>query len=540
MHVDILSSISHKVVKLVTSSTFDTITRHEHEEVNYYSMMAMNPTMNLLIQASKKVDMLLLLTLIVIILSGCPAFAFDEQAVAALVDVKMAQKSSFMEVVTVAGKLSHIEYTQPDVRLEALPSPLPSLAFIEPELKTYGSLKEIAVNHFRRDGAGPGGLIFDLASPGKVRDLLAYQSLLLEGSFNGGWSVALADENLAKLDDNILLGALSSSPSGIFSLAPIVAAINLSRCRYLVFRLDGVSGTFGLKRAVFSRIEAENTTQPLSAWLWDSKMPANSPLKLLERLKRHQISKLYMQINDDLEQFAPFIKEAAREGIAIWALDGSPDSVNDISPLLRRIEAVAAFNRNHPSSKFSGFQLDVEPYLLKDFSLKREEYSKKYLEMLNAANLHCRSGKFLLSAAVPFWFNQLPVNGRDLSWETVRRLDEVVVMGYRTDYSELLEITRTLLAAGEKLGKPVMLGVELMPVPDEHHDVLTMVPANSPGALLLGGVYWKKIRSYNVPGSRLSFALLRKELPILLKKIPPFSSFKGWVLHSVEGLEQLP
>ena len=141
---------------------------------------------------------------------------------------------------------------------------------------------------------------------------------------------------------------------------------------------------------------------------------------------------------------------------------------------------------------------------------------------------------------MPFWFNKLPANGRDLSWEAVRRLDEVVVMGYRTDYSELLEITRPMLAAGEKLGKPVMLGIELMPVADELRDVLTRVPAYSPGALPLGGVYWKKMRSYTVPGSRLSFALNHNEVPVMLKKIPPFSSFKGWVLHSVEGLEQLP
>lgn len=481
------------------------------------------------------------IVLILIAFAANPAFCLDQQALAALVDPVLARQAAVIEVVTVAGKLSHIEYPQSDLKSEPLPSPLPGLSLEKPELIPYGTLEKRGRNRYRRNGPGPGGLLLDLAAPGKFRDLLAYQSLALEGDFSGRWSVALADENLAKRDDNISLGAPGSSPVSSFQLGSIVDSLDLSRSRYLVFRLEGDGGALDLKRVFFSRSSQPDGTAMLrAAWLWDGRMPVNKPARLFDLLKRHRISRIYLQVNDEPEQLAPFMKEATRRGIAIWALDGSPESVNDFSPLLQRIDAVSAFNRRHPDFPFVGFQLDVEPYLLKDFSRRKGHYSARYLELLDSAGDHCRSGRILLSAALPFWFNQLPVNGRDLAWEALRRLDEAAVMGYRTSYSELLEITRSLLAVGEKLGKPVLLGLELMPVPDETHQVLKRVPAGSPGAVTLAGESWGQVRSYLVSGTRLSFDLNRGALPDMLNEKPPFSSFKGWVLHSVEGLDMYP
>lgn len=468
------------------------------------------------------------------------AYCFDIEAVKTLLDPRLAEQAVAIEVVSVAGKLSHIEYSGLQPATVSLPSPLPTLSFQTPKFSSYGSLTKTGPHTYRRTGSVPGGLIFDLASPGQVRDLLAYQTLAVTGKTRGEWSVALADTTLATQEDNLLLGKLETGTVTSFPLGPTVVSLDLSRSRYLILRLEGSSGSLDVHSISFHRNESHPKHIMHAAWLWDNRLAANNPEQLLKKLIIHNITRIYLQVDDNLERLFPFMKQAAGQGVAIWALDGSPSGVTDFPPLLRRINDVAAFNRRHPDAAFTGFQLDVEPYLLKDFALRRDYYSAQYLALLEAAAMQCHSGSLLLSAALPFWFNQLPVNGRDLSWEAIRRVDEVAVMGYRTDYRELLEITRHVLAAGEKLGKPVLLGVELTPIPDETRVVLKRTTRNNPRYIALAGAQWERVNSYTVPGSRLSFASQKPALSNMLKQRPPFSSFSGWVFHSTEALETPP
>lgn len=467
-------------------------------------------------------------------------YCFDIEALKTLLDPRLAEQAVAIEIVTVAGKLSHIEYTGQQPTATPLPSPLPTLSFRNPRLSSYGSLTKTGHHSYRRTGSGPGGLIFDLATPGQARDLLAYQTLSVTGKIRGNWSLALADVTMATQEDNLLLGKLGTGDSTSFPLGPTASSLDLSRCRYLILRLDGTSGSLDVHSITFNRNEPPPKHIVHAAWLWDNRLTANNPEQLFKTLFSHNITRIYLQVDDNLEQFFPFLKQAAGQGVSIWALDGSPSGVTDFPPLLRRIDNVAAYNLRHPDATFAGFQLDVEPYLLKDFALRRGYYSAHYLALLEAAATHCHRGSLLLSAALPFWFNQIPINGRNLSWEAVRRVDEVAVMGYRTDYVELLELTRHVLAAGEKLGKPILLGIELTPLPDETHDILKRVSRNDPHAITLAGAQWHTVSSYTVPGSRLSFASQKLSLSNMLKKKPPFISFSGWVLHSAETLETPP
>lgn len=467
------------------------------------------------------------------------ATAADWEAVRRLADTRLAAVAGRIEIVRINGRLSHLEYYQQPVETPVLPSPLPQWSLPAVEPIPYGALEVVGNGTFRK-GSGPGGLLVPLAPQSGTLNLLPYHVVTIDSTSQGVWQVALADEQLVRQQDNWLLGSLASvSGQQTFSLSAVPATFDRAKGRYLVFRLESAAGSLALKNITLRRLAVNNRATGRGAWLWDTRQLYGHEQALLEKLQRHAITRLYLQVDDQLQRLAPFLRLARAQGVAVYALDGAPDAHLQSEALLRRIASVAAFNRAYPHLAFSGFQLDVEPYLQKDFSLDRSRHVTAYVALLDAARRQA-GANLPISAAIPFWFDQVATPGRDLAQEVLQRVDEVVVMAYRRDYEQVLQISTPILAAGEWTGKPVWLGVELTPLADEEHQVLVPVASTEPGVIELGGRRWRVARSYQVKGASLSLAGAPALLPGLLRQQPPFSSFQGWVVHSLEVLESTP
>ncbi|HBG04633.1 MAG: hypothetical protein A2075_06980 [Geobacteraceae bacterium GWC2_58_44] len=473
------------------------------------------------------------------LLAALPATLIDPAAVEQLMDRQLAQKAQIIEIVSVAGRLSHLEYRHdsgPAIR----PAPLPTLRYGKPELIPYGSLVKDGKG-FRRRDSGPGGVIVDLAGTGSVQSLLPYRSISLSGLISGRWQLALADHAHLLRDDNVALAHLAPLGSGStreFPLQKLAGRLDLARSRYLVFRLEGEQGRLELQEVAFSRLPAAPRPTLRGTWLWDRRLVIGGEEKVVADLAAHGINRLYLQVDDEPARLIPFLRLAARRKIEVYALDGSPDAVLESAPLLARLRLVREHNRRHPDAAFAGVQLDVEPYLRKDFQLRRDQYLNGYLQLLENAAAIC--GRELpLSVAVPFWFAHLRCEESDFIGRLFGSADEIVVMSYRTNAEEIGEITGDFLAYGESSGKPVLLGLELSPLPDEMHQVLHKGSAAGASAIVLGGLSWRAGALYQVPGSRLSFAGQYQKLPAVLAQTPPFASFQGWVLHSYEALRDI-
>lgn len=478
----------------------------------------------------------LLVTFMLCCLAVSAVFAADAKTVDQLVNVRLAAVAGRIEVVSVNQQLSHLEYYQ-QIREQAdVPLTFPHLTIPLPTPRTYGSLESLGNGRFRR-GHGNAGLLFELAPAAGGQNLLPYQAVTLTGNMHGIWQVAMADERLAVLQDNLPLGRLAlQGGRQTFSLDNLPATFDLGRVKYLVLRLEGASGTLALSGLAASRNRQGNGTAERAAWLWSSRQVPGNEQVVLERLQRHAIKRLYLQIDDDLQRFEPFLRRARAQGVTVYALDGAPDSHLQSAAILKRIESVTAFNRTCPQAAFSGFQLDVEPYLLQDFALDRQRHVAAYLALLDAAR--SRVGSSLsLSVALPFWFSRVPTRHKDLAQEVLNRADEVVVMAYRRNYEEVLQLSTPILAAGERAGKPVWLGVELTSLPDEEHQVLVPAGPDEHPALVLAGRRWKVSHTYQVRGSALSFAGAPALLVPFLQKKPAFSSFKGWAVHSLDVMD---
>jgi hypothetical protein len=457
------------------------------------------------------------------------------------IDKNLAAESRRLEVVYVNGRLSHIEY-RPDEREPAPPIPasLPVLDIPWPVLIPYGDVSVRQNGFLEKHAEAAAGIVVKLGgAAGDIRSILPYEKLTIKGDVNGLWTVALSDESLARIDDNAPIGKLENSGETSFPLSSLPPTFDRTKTRYLVLRMEGQQGRLLLSSISFSRSTPALSQPMVAAWLWNSRSVAGKETEIMARMRKLKIKRLYLQIHDDPEKLLPFLKLVHAEGVEVYALDGAPDAAVRPEPFLKRIAAVAAFNLKHPEASFAGFQLDVEPYIQKDFAVRRDKHIERYLALLDNASAQCK-GIFPLSVVIPFWFSQVSTTGMDLAQEVIKRADEVVVMAYRRDYSDVLDISTHVLSAGEHAGKPVLLGIEMTPIPDEEHLVLIRTKETDSKSVRLAGLIWKIDRTYKVEGSKLSLAGRLDLLQGMLLQTPPFRSFRGWVIHSLDVMDAAP
>ncbi|HWR88968.1 MAG TPA: hypothetical protein VN260_01795, partial [Dissulfurispiraceae bacterium] len=116
-------------------------------------------------------------------------------------------------------------------------------------------------------------------------------------------------------------------------------------------------------------------------WLWEFTKIPGKETQILDQLKGEGIRRVYLQIGPDLDLLKPFLILARERGVAVFALDGAPDYINDHRPLIEHIRRLRAFNAKG-ERLFTGFQIDVEPYTKPDFNLRKGHYAERYLTMV--------------------------------------------------------------------------------------------------------------------------------------------------------------
>ncbi|KJB86750.1 hypothetical protein AZ66_17090 [Paenibacillus sp. E194] len=74
-----------------------------------------------------------------------------------------------------------------------------------------------------------------------------------------------------------------------------------------------------------------------------------------------------------------------------------------------------------------------------------------------------REAGLYMAADVPFWLPRLDMpagNGKVSSW-MLERFDSLTIMAYRDNSDSIYESSKRLLSQADKLGKPIVIGLEL-------------------------------------------------------------------------------
>ncbi len=274
----------------------------------------------------------------------------------------------------------------------------PSLVGFGPSIRHGQVLKRSSVH--------PCGFTIDISSGKALINLLSFDTLKVNGRSKGRWTVALADNRLAALEENYPIGEIHENCQLSFPLDKAAEHLDLKRTKYIVFILQSRSGELQIDNLEFSRTASSPPSLANPAiWVWDNRPARSDASSMVRNLKTLQVRRIYLQISDELEPLFPFIRECAASGIEVFALDGSPSYLDHPEPLLNRVRAVREFNSRHPGTPFAGFQIDIEPHLNKDFRIRLDTYGSLYVELMNEIRQITEGISFF--GRYPFWFTHV-------------------------------------------------------------------------------------------------------------------------------------
>jgi hypothetical protein len=370
--------------------------------------------------------------------------------------------------------------------------------------------------------------LYDLSHSGSYLNALSYDNMKLEGDLNNV-SIGIADEQYYLKDDHFKLENKS-----FFSLNTLYDSINLSRLKYLVI-LSPQELDSPIKKIIFSKkkLTYPQMKHPIESWSW------NPTHITSDKLKSTPLKRIYLQIRKGFESA---LNEMSKSNVSIYGLNGSPEDILNYTHLLKDIDYLGKLKESYP--RIEGFQIDVEPYLLLQYKKERNSVLKKYLQMIKELKLHCKQYGLKFSVVIPFWFDQLCINHENFGFKVTSLVDEIVLMSYRSDLNEVIDISKSLLKYASYHKKEVRIGIELMKIEDEEHTLYSIIKSSTPcivnGKLEKECITLHKEHQYTVKGSDISFYKQTHKLDNILTYNVPYSSFRGFVFHHFDLLNTLP
>jgi len=214
---------------------------------------------------------------------------------------------------------------------------------------------------------------------------------------------------------------------------------------------------------------------PRAVWVWEqdsrelllSREAANSAAAFL---RARGVTTLYLYadnfkganlLESRPELYRALLRRLHRRGFRVYALLGSaylhteeyvlPGRRNDALAMLR---CALAYNAaSAPDQRFDGVNVDIEPYILPQWSTQRDRLLRLYLDLGRALMELKRSStvSFPVGPAIPFWFDGITLdwNGsnKPVSGHVFDIYDYAAIMDYR-DHAEGRD-GLIALAAGE-------------------------------------------------------------------------------------------
>jgi hypothetical protein len=393
-------------------------------------------------------------------------------------------------------------------------------------------------------------------------DLLSYDTLSLRGETTGPVVIHLLDEAAERREHAVAVIRVV----GRFDLkVPLKsAARQLDLRRVVAVSIVPESETSHIvleSLMVLHQSAGRQSRTKRGFWVWKYREALTDPDGLLETCLRLGCERILVQMPDleDSEDlwtaYARFLEVAHRRNIEAFALDGYPEAVQTPGPLIAKIRRLLKIVDR---KNLDGVQLDLEPYLLEDWAIQDGAYAG-YLDTIDTVKSVLAGMRF--SIVMPFWFTSQSAGDRPVAFSVMDRVDEVAVMSYRTDMTELRTIAEDSLRYGDLAGVPVWLAVETRPLPVERQVLLKRSARRDladayldrPGRQVIfrtppeqsdSSDWFRVHHRLTVSPERLTFSG-RSRTEVLkvwndVLRAMPHASLAGVLIHDLEGFQALP
>lgn len=210
-------------------------------------------------------------------------------------------------------------------------------------------------------------------------------------------------------------------------------------------------------------------------WIWREESWRQRRDRLLALLGKYKAKRVFISVAMDEAQgkishaneLLEFITEAGKRAIAVWAVEGDPHATlpRGQAQFVRRAKIFQQYNLDTTENgRLAGVQYDIEPYLVKGWSLDQDAWFVAYVETLRQLS---RELNVPIEIAVPFWWQFKRVNDKALLDAVAPYIDSVNVMNYRTDIGQIKQLAQPFLEWGLQANKKVSIALEAGPIPDE-------------------------------------------------------------------------
>lgn len=219
----------------------------------------------------------------------------------------------------------------------------------------------------------------------------------------------------------------------------------------------------------------------VGTYIWRAELAIHQADEIIAFARDKGINLLYVRL--DLEQpyevYRSLVKKTHEAGIEMHAMGGHPGwALQDNAPRIRRlIDYVKKYNRAaEADERFHGIHLDVEPYVLPDWSSRKDEVLRQWMaNMKMFVEETKRNSNLETSIDLAVWLDRtlLPDEPElSVSEWLIRTMDHVSLMAFRNtaDGSNgIAAVVRDEMRMADRQGKPLIVTVEMKQSPEGGH-----------------------------------------------------------------------
>lgn len=338
-------------------------------------------------------------------------------------------------------------------------------------------------------------------------------------------SLRMADARWIEKEDSVLLGDVASFlPSGgvgrewnraIVPLDQIPSSLKRNALGSLVFSIEKPgAGSIDIKDIQLQTespapkepkplpvASKEKRTLQRAVWIWNTSEIVKSATErenLIRFLTERKIGRLFLQNPTQFYQkwtkktfaslgsYRYLISTLKKNVMEVYALDGGPDYAlpENHDKALAVLSNVIQYNQKvPPEERVSGVHYDIEAHVLAGFGgVRRLDYLASLLALYEKMTARLKGTGIALGVDIPFWLDSpdeltgrptaivFKGENKNVAAHVLDRVDYAVIMDYRTKVEEadgIVANAESELQYASNLGKPVFIGVETRPVPDQ-------------------------------------------------------------------------
>ena len=215
---------------------------------------------------------------------------------------------------------------------------------------------------------------------------------------------------------------------------------------------------------------------PRNLWIWkvDPIVNSKAAKEIFKICQYGAITKIYLYLpffEDGIDKryrkkLQKFLRECVKNGIAVNALNGHPTWAlrGNHRKALKWLTTVLEYNQSvSKDSRFNGLVLDIEPYLVEEWTSDRDRLKLETLELLQSGRklIDSYSDQVLtLSCPIPVFYK----DEKDFVEEILKLSDYASLMDYFDSAPAILSNAEYYLDLAEKLGKKIWITTEVQDV----------------------------------------------------------------------------